>query len=209
MLRVWATTDGSEAGRIALEYVKSLMRIGEVRIIPSQGAGIWPGYERLLNTPLAGPFVNVVICPPDQWVRLIRVTVPAKADPVVGEALSSSWEIEHTPHTRGAGGNVLQKDLPVAETITDRTELWTINVRNVLFALGQPRDQFQLASAKKYDALIVPSERSAHVWRSVHGAKPGVIEVPVANHDMMQGAVFGVPTSDTIQETRDADPLLR
>ena len=110
-IRVFARADHSAAGKLALEYTKSILRIAPVRVIPV-GMGIWPGYEPLLK-PLDGTFVNVVACGPDQWCRLIRIEAPKKVDPFVGDGLRSTWE------TDGCDRSVYEKPKAELEVISE------------------------------------------------------------------------------------------
>jgi hypothetical protein len=189
-LRLFAVTDTSPAGSLALEYTKSLLRIAPVRAIPVHGAGIWAGYESLLTTPLEGSFINVVAALPGHWHRTLSMEVPAKADPVVADRLSSSWEIDH--------GHVTEVERAKPEVLTKVIELHTPYdkgepVRNILFPAGLPSNSDQLASAKKYDAVVVSNEVIASTWRR-HGIVPSVIPLPVADlvtHDRLFSIVTG------------------
>lgn len=187
-LRVFAVTAGGESSRLALEYTKSLLRIAPVRLIPADGAGVWTGYESLTVTSAVGHYINVVIATPHAWVRTMKMHLPPKKDPFVGEALASSWEISP------ALGRVSSVPLAQPEVYIERAELWTVGVRNVLIALAFAKDQFQLESARKYDAVIVPAEVNAAPWRR-SGVQPFVIGAPVVDHGhkMLRALVTGLP----------------
>lgn len=159
-IRCYAATGVSEASRLALGYVKSLLRIAPVRVIPADGAGIWPGYESLLSTKAAGSYINVVACGPDAWCRTHRIPMPRKPDPFVGHPLSSSWTLDQTSRP----SSVEKIEPPPPEVMIERVDYWTAKVRNVLFAAAPPRDQWQLEAARKFDVIVVPSNHAKYHW---------------------------------------------
>lgn len=193
-IRVYAAMNGSEASRLALEYTKALLRIAPVRAIPCDGAGIWPGYERLLITPTVGAYVNVVACGPDSWTRTHRYEVPPKADPVLGVPAKSSWVVDAEAAKPSA---VSQIPPPKPEIVIERFDYWTAGVRNVLFAAAPPRDQFQLATAKKFDLIVVPTHQSAYFWTKSHRLPQGQVKMigtPIiaeAGYEAIRTAVLG------------------
>lgn len=83
-LRYFATTDDTELGRMGLEYLKSMLRVGPVRVLSMSGGmfGPWAPYAQLLGTPVSYPFVNVVCAEPARWTW--RQVVATDKDPVDG-----------------------------------------------------------------------------------------------------------------------------
>lgn len=165
-IRYWADTTGSQLSYYALEYMRSFMRVAPVRLISVTGilAGRWQAYSALLATPMAGPLYNVVCCDPSRWTWQERV--PASSRPVVPV------------------GDDEELTVPaVTETITGQIELHTTSaVRNVLFAVAPPRSAQQLATAKKYSAIVVPTEDAAKGWRT-NGVAHLVSVIRPIDHD--------------------------
>lgn len=201
-IRLFATTDGTDASRMALEYCKALLHVLPVRVIPAAapgvGIGIWPGYEMLLR-PIDGGFINCVACAPDQWCRVLRMEVPAKLDPFVGEALRSSWEIQSPV--------VIRLPPKAPEVLVDTVELWTANVRNILFPSSVPKNVQQLDSAKKYDAVVVSNLVSQGAWGK-HGVVAHLMNLPVADlihqnrlHDIVRGVTSTAPAEPATAAT--------
>ena len=170
---MYAATGPTDAARLALEYAKALLRIAPVRVIPCDGAGIWPGYESLLLTQATGTYVNVVACGPDSWTRTHRYQLPPKTDPVLGMPPSSSWEID--PINR----ETRQIPTPPGEVVVERFDYWTEGVRNVLFAAAPPRDQWQLATARKFDVVVAPTNHAVYFWQKSHRIAAKMIGVPI------------------------------
>jgi len=197
-IRFYAATAGiSEASRLALEHAKSLLRIAPVRVIPADGAGIWPGYESLLTTPATGSFVNVVSCAPEAWCRTHRIPMAHKADPFVGR-VSSSWSVEQT--TRPA--DVREIPRPAPEVLVEHVDYWTCGVRNVLFAASPPKDQFQLAAARKFAVVIVPTNHGRYYWVNTHkvpASQVTLVEVPLSDaaHAVVRAAVLDLEAPTT------------
>lgn len=187
-----ATTPGNIAAAMALEWCKSMLRVLPVRVIPCDGAGVWKGYDSLLTTPTDGTFVNVVACGPESWSRTHRYEVAPKADPVLGMPASSSWDID--PSCRPS--DVRQVPKKAAEVVIERFDYWTKDVRNVLFAAAPPRDQWQLAAAKKFDQVVVPTNHSLYYWRRSGFADTVTRTVPVpviveSDHALVRAAILG------------------
>lgn len=165
-IRLYAATDDTPAGRVALEYTKALVRIAPVRVLGvgemPTFLGPWRGLEHLMLTPTHGTYVNVVATLPERWTWKMSIRAP-RAD--------GSTEI-----------------------ISDQVELWTASVRNVLLAMHTPMGKHQIATAAKYDAIVVP-RRDLATWvaerlaRSCH-----VIETPVdpdRGYQTLRSAILG------------------
>src|SRR6185369_14286380 len=77
-IRLFAATDESSLGLTALEYTRSLMRIAPVRLITTTGQllGRWAALQSLLNSPMAGSWVNVVACDPARWTWVQTIPMP-------------------------------------------------------------------------------------------------------------------------------------
>ena len=170
-VRLYAPTDASPTGKIALEYVKALLRIAPVRVIsvsgPSAFSGPWEGYQRLaaVAKARAETYVNAVCAPPDRWTFWMRAKMPNR---------DGSFEVA-----------------------SERVELWTQGVRNLLFAADHPSDASaenelaQIATAKKYDAILVPTADLA-AWWLAQGITAHVIQVPV-DPNALRRLVLGEP----------------
>lgn len=172
-IRYLAATDDSPFGRLALEYLKSLLRIARVRVGSMTGGGMdgaWEHYASLLGTPMAGGFINVVCCDPRRWTWVQRV---------------------HMAQRQSDGTFV-------NDVIEQRIEVHTTGVRNVLLALNAPSDDHQALTAEKYDAIVVPADDVRERWSPVakdgtplfrtenmRRCAPVVIPVPVVDHDAM------------------------
>ena len=166
-IRYFASTSDGSDGLLALAYVKALLRIAPVRLLSvSGGMGArWQPFSALLMTPMGTPFVNAVCCPPARWAWTQKVSMP----------------------NLDAKGLVMFQDLAV-----ERLELYTAGVRNVLLtdAIPDPiRHETAIATALRYQALVVPTDEVAHAWRRVD-CHPTVIPVPVTDITAMQAA-FG------------------
>lgn len=165
LFRVFAATDDSTSGRAALHLVKALLRIAPVRVL---GAGAVPGFFSTWRG-----FESLMTTP----VELPYVNVVACAP--------ERWTWKHKFAMPNKDGTT--------ETAEDRVELWTANVRNVLLAAESPRDDYQIATAKKYDVVLVPRADLA-TWWAAHGVKPRVIELPIdpgATQQTFRQAVLG------------------
>jgi hypothetical protein len=176
-IRYFATTDDSPTGKLALEYMKGMLRLGPVRVLSVTGGvqGGWVPYAQLLSTPMSCPFVNVVCCHSERW----------------------AWK-QVIPTMDLAGAPL--------DTIEGRLELYTAGVRNVLLA-GPDDPPHILSPAAvtslRYEAIVVPSTRLQVHWAAMLGVgsevlaggkdafAPAVIPVPVADHDAFRAAVLG------------------
>lgn len=179
-IRYWADTTGSQLSYYALEYMRSFMRVAPVRVISVTGvlAGRWQAYGALLATPMVGPLYNAVCCDPSRWTWMERV--PASSKPV--------------DHLEIGDGKELGVPA-VSETITGQVELHTTSaIRNVLFAVAPPRSAQQLATAKKYDVVVVPTSDHGDGWRK-NGVTPITLAVALgAGGGRLSGAL---PNWDT------------
>lgn len=170
-LRYFATTDDSPVGRMALEYLRSLLRIGPVRVLTMSGGlqGAWSGYAQLLATPISIPYVNIVGCVPERWIWTQRITMhPQDMSPMSG-----------TPASRARP----------KEITTSKVELYTDGIRNVLFAGLPPNEPDQMATSLRYEALIVPAAALREPWQQ-EGRSPTLVPVPVIEHDTIRAAVL-------------------
>ena len=164
-IRLVADTDDSPLGNVALEYAKSLLRIAPLRVL---GAGAVPSFM-------------------GAWARYARLmTTPTNGAYVNVVATSASrWSWNMVVKAPRADQTI--------ETISQRLELWTAGVRNVLLALEMPKDEHQLQSALKYDAIVVP-RRDLSIYWSHKGRTVSVIETPVdptRGHQTLRCAVVG------------------
>lgn len=170
-IRWFADTTGSQLSYYALEYMRSAMRVAPVRLASVTGilAGRWQAYGELLLTPMAGQLYNAVCCDPSRWTWIEKVPAATRA-------------VDHTAIKDGV-------DLAVpgtAETISGRVELYTKSAaRNVLFAVSPPRSSTELATAVKYDVIIVPTEAHASGWRK-NGVETTIMPAPVSDHGQMR-----------------------
>lgn len=179
-IRFWATTDESDAGLIAIDYLRSLMRIAPVRLCSMSNMlyGRWAGYAALMSTDMQGELVNVVCCSPDRWTWVTRVAAPPR-------------DIAASPPPPGA------VEAP-PEILTARHELHTASAaRNVLIAMAQASGHHEVETAMKYDVVVTPTSELASFWtglrdRHVSSARPVVrlVEVPVLLHSVLAGCVM-------------------
>jgi len=165
-IRLFASTDESPVGLLAVEYVKALLRIAPVRLCSMSGelAGRWSSYAPLLITPMIGMMVNVVCCNSTRWTWQHRMPVPR------------------------SNGVPLAPDAP-AEIITGRVELYTAGVRNTLIACSWPTDEHEVAAGLRYDGVVVPTAELYDQW-AVAGADPRYIPVPVTDQATLHGVVM-------------------
>jgi hypothetical protein len=175
-IRFWADTTGSQLSYYALEYMRSFMRVAPVRLISVTGtlAGRWQAYGALLATPMSpapSDLLNAVCCDPSRWTWQERV--PAGSRPVVPVGDHEELAVPE-----------------VTETITGQVELHTAGARrNVLFAVAPPRSAQQLATAKKYDVVVVPTSDHGDGWRK-NGITPVTLEVAIgAGGGRLSGAL--------------------
>jgi len=127
MIRYWAATDDSPVGRLALEFLRTMLKITQVRVLSlSCGMhGRWENYSSLLMTHISNPYVNVACCDPAMWSRTHSIKAPLKI-----------------------GG---------FEIITGTTALYTSGVRNVLITGDRPSDPVQLETALGYEVIVTPA----------------------------------------------------
>lgn len=161
-IRLLATTDGSPIGTLGVEYLKSLLRAAPVRLYSVTGglSGGWERYSTLLNTPLAGPFVNVVCCAPDRWTWMQTVQMPNRD----GTFTPASERQEL--YTAGVR-NVL---------ITDHARPRSSALQASFVVVPGTAH-----CAKKYEAVVVPTLDLAGAWEEF-GCHASVVPVPVINH---------------------------
>ena len=167
-IRLFADTTGSAASDVALEYMRSLMRVAPVRLITVTGplVGRWMGYGQLLATPMLGDFVNCVACDPARWTWVERVPMGSK------------------PIDIGEIGDGKELTVPAApELASGRVELYTLGKRNVLFVIAPPRSKVETEAAKKYEVFVRPT---VEPWLDGLGCQPIVIPVPVSDHAAMR-----------------------
>jgi len=159
-VRYWADTSDSGLGIAALEYMRSLIKIAPVRVISMSGfmAGRWTGYEALLATPMVGTPINCVCCDPSRWTWVERVPMGDRA--VDHQAIRAGGEVEIPP---------------TSEVVDGRLELYTHGIRNVLFALANPRTKPEVATALKYEHIVVSSDAQVSPWISAGARPPHVI----------------------------------
>lgn len=123
--RYLAATDGSPMGRLALEWLPTLLRIGMVRVATLTGeyVGGWERYTDLMTSPIGDAWVNVVCAPVSRW----------------------TW-VQHIPVGNPDG---------TESAALERVELWTAGVKNVLLAGWEvPSDHHQADTVCKYDLII-------------------------------------------------------
>lgn len=167
-IRFWATTDeSSSVSPIAIEYLRSLIRIASVRVIdpgrmgPAAIDGPWARYGQLFHAPMAGTMINVVCTEPSRWTWVQRIQAPKTNDP--------NAELEE---------------------ISGRAELYTAGVRNVLIVTKQPTNEAQIRTANLYESVICsdPTLQRDWVYTAV-GA--GIVHVAPGDHRLIRIAVTG------------------
>lgn len=164
-VRLFADTTGSAASEIALEYARSLMRLAPLRLVSVTGplAGRWVSYGELMATPMLGAYVNCVACDPSRWVWTQRV--PMFDRPLDMHGLKHGGELTVPAASEVASGKV---------------ELYTKGVRNVLFAIAQPRSENEFATACRYERIVVPASQQQAWWhKSSSRVDTVLLEVPV------------------------------
>jgi hypothetical protein len=172
MIRYFASTDDSPTGRIALAYLKGMLKIARVRVLSmSSGMSVeWERYSATLATPMLShatntvpDFVNVVCCEQARWIWTHHIQAPLRA-----------------------GG---------FETITSKAELYTVGVRNVLIADDPPTDPEQLRTAERYQDIVTSNVKSAAAWLAAawiqgNGRPPAVIPTPVTDVESLRRAIL-------------------
>lgn len=161
-IRYFATTDDSPTGRMALEYLKSMLRIAPVRVVSLTGLplGDWTYYGQALHTPTpVGPRCISVVCShPARWAFTRRVTIPATER-------SPAEDLEHT------------------------VDFYTPGLHNVLVVPEVPGET-QAATAAKYQARIVPTEALVRELPSYLLPRTTLIAVPVTDHDRLRQVIL-------------------
>lgn len=162
-IRYFAATGDTPAAAFAFEYIKAFMRMGpRVRLCSMSGwmVGPWQYLAALTQTEMRGTMINVVCCEPDRW----------------------TW---HVPIPK-RGANEIETDDEVTDS---RCELYTVGVRNVLIATAKAEKPHEIATALKYQVLIVPDQELADFWRAA-GGNPQVVPRPAADYLELQRAVM-------------------
>lgn len=170
-IRYFACTDDSRTGKAALQYLAGLVRVAPVRLIPTSEAPsmAWrPYYERLLVTPMAGAFVNVVCTQPERWAWTTRIQTPAR---------------------NASTGSDAAKVEP-GEVVLGELELYTAGVRNVLLPQRYPSTPNEFETASKYDAVVTQDEFVAAEWRH-NGIATTVIPFDNIDHARFRALVLG------------------
>ncbi len=172
-IRYLAATDSSPIGMLALGYLSGLLRIAPVRVGSMTGgmSGRWEHYAQLLATPMGEDFVNVVCCARGRWTWMQGVTM-----------------MERKPDgTMGPG-----------EKVSRRIELHTADVHNVLLTNEFPTDSDQVATALRYDAVVVPNAEAHVHWSHMRaGMRRGstvMVAVPVTDFAALRAAVMPTTT---------------
>lgn len=149
--RLFACTDGSAVGKHVLELCKQMRTVIPVRTISMTGVFVdgWMSQLDTIATPMTGRCVNVVACDPAKWTWQQVVDMP-NID-MFDQA------------TRTAGVYPVPKI--EVERAADRMSLYTAGMRNVLYAISPPRAMLELATARLFEALIVPDVRNQTWWR--------------------------------------------
>lgn len=165
-IRYMAATDASPVGLIALEYLRSLLRIAPVRVVSMSGGvldGPWEYYAATMATPIGPSFVNVVCCAPVRWSFVHATHIPVMLE---GKVVGS-------------------------ERVEQRIELYTQGVRNVLIMAQGPDGPHQAAAAAKFEARIVPmAQREADsLTRRCLGRLIPVPIVSEPDHDILRRVI--------------------
>lgn len=133
--RYFVVTDEGDTGKLARWYLLRMIRILPVRLLPVEGGQLAGLWE---------PFAKLLGGPLDAPFVNVVCTTPG-------------WWI------REQRLPMPNKDKSVTMAVGD-VELYTPKVRNVLFACDMPKTDNQLASALKYEAIVVPNQRFATAW---------------------------------------------
>jgi hypothetical protein len=215
-IRYFAQTDDGPLGKLALEYLRSMLRVAPVRLVSISGglSGAWHRFENLLMTPMAGDYVNAVCVYPEKWVWTTSVPMtdrpsfPGGDDVLEGHEhpLVVPFEADHPdmpaaprPVVDGPPGDrhmaiELPDPQPVVEIAERIDELYTPKVRNVLFMGVPPATEQQRAAAVKYQDIIVPTLLIANTvaarWPE-RSFDAGIVPVPVTAHGRIREAIVG------------------
>lgn len=172
-IRYLAATDDYPTGALALEYLKGLLRIAQVRVGSMTGGlfGKWEAYAQLLTTPMAGDFVNVVCCDPSRWTWEQKVPMPKR---LTNERYVLSGEVA-----------------------TGWQELYTEGVHNVLLTNERYEHKLtahQKATALGYEQIVVPDDQAHSLWASARHragrAAPRLIPVPVRDQRVLRDVLL-------------------
>jgi hypothetical protein len=177
-IRFFAETGATGVGPIALEYMRSLIRIAPVRLITVTGelAPAWRIFERSLATPMTGPMLaNVVCTDPEHWCRRFKLRMPDK-DPL--EELLSGRDRE------SAAGVTTTR----SEVASGTVELYTDGVTNVLIATSIYRTDDQRTTCNRYEVVVTPKRDIADVLRT-ETRLPFVMPTPITDHLAMRAAL--------------------
>lgn len=163
-IRYLASIDDTEHGRVALEYLKGILRHAPVRLLPQTAppSAAWAPYvaHLLARPPSGGPeFVNVVCTPSERWTWTQSVAAPTR---------------KGTP-----------------EIIRGRLELLTAGVRNVLIALAPPSDPHQIETAQRYDAVIIRDAASTEAWQRI-GITPHALPPQTLQGGLRAACIFTI-----------------
>jgi hypothetical protein len=141
-IRYLASVDDTVYGRMALAYLRGLVLYAPVRLIPQTAppSAAWDPYvtSLLAHPPRRHPL--------DSYVNIV-CTAPER------------WTWMHAVTTQTRSGTT--------EVIRGRLELHTAGVHNVLIAATVPTDAHQIASAKRYETVMVQDEETAAAWRQL------------------------------------------
>lgn len=144
-IRYLASVDDTVYGRMALAYLRGLVLYAPVRLIPQTAppSAAWDPYVTSL---LARPPQRLPDARRDSYVNVV-CTAPERW----------TWMHAVTAQTRSG----------TTEVIRGRLELYTAGVQNVLIAATVPTDAHQIASAKRYETVVVQDEETAAAWRQL------------------------------------------
>lgn len=152
-IRYFAATGDTPAAAFAFEYIKALMRMGpRVRLCSMSG---W----------MVGP-----------WEYLSTLTMTEMRGTMINVVCCEPdhWTWNVPIPKRGA-------DEIDTEDQAARCELYTAGVRNVLIATAKTAKAHEIATALKYEVLIVPDEELADFWRAA-GGNPLVVPRPADDY---------------------------
>lgn len=180
-IRYFADTSDGATGKVALEYLRSLIRIAPVKLVSISGglAPAWRAFEGLLLTPMTGTYVNVVCTLPDRWIWKSSVPMTER-----DESLEETFDV------------VLANPRPKAIEHAERVEeLYTPKaMRNVILVASSPVTDDQFRSMKKYDDIIIPAlpivQTMIARWPESR-IEGGCVPIPVTNHARVREAIVG------------------
>lgn len=176
-IRYFACTDGSAIGALALELAKSMEKIAPVRVVAMSGVLVdaWLDHAHLTMTPMVGSYVNVVACDPSRWTWELRVPMPT----------NDAWQ--------SAIADTKVQGMGKVEIASERRNLYTADVRNILFAVAPPRSQHELKAALLFESILVPNHAHQTWWKdNAGGRETTVIGYPM-NHTAVRNEILGTP----------------